>query len=143
MGPDLMKRPHDLRAILPISSNQPEGPDSLLYPFFPNNLLSRSSTVFCELWFNRPILLEESLNKMSNEKERETHVYMAKLAEQAERYEGINSIYWLRCASVCIVYVNFAFWDGSSVVSLIKNVKCMRYNGSISTEILVCGLVSA
>lgn len=28
---------------------------------------------------------------MSTEKERETHVYMAKLAEQAERYDG-NSI---------------------------------------------------
>ena len=29
---------------------------------------------------------------MSTEKERESHVYMAKLAEQAERYEGDASI---------------------------------------------------
>lgn len=28
---------------------------------------------------------------MSTEKERETHVYMAKLAEQAERYDGMRS----------------------------------------------------
>lgn len=31
------------------------------------------------------------MNKMSNEKERENHVYLAKLAEQAERYDGIYS----------------------------------------------------
>lgn len=29
-----------------------------------------------------------SLTTMSNEKERDSHVYMAKLAEQAERYDG-------------------------------------------------------
>jgi hypothetical protein len=34
-------------------------------------------------------------DKMSSDKERENHVYMAKLAEQAERYDGISldSIY--------------------------------------------------
>ena len=31
---------------------------------------------------------------MSTEKERETQVYMAKLAEQAERYEGFLSCYF-------------------------------------------------
>lgn len=31
--------------------------------------------------------------KMSTEKERETHVYLAKLAEQAERYDGMIKLY--------------------------------------------------
>lgn len=30
---------------------------------------------------------------MSTEKERDTHVYMAKLAEQAERYDGMVYVY--------------------------------------------------
>nr|XP_027096532.1 14-3-3-like protein GF14 iota [Coffea arabica] len=34
-----------------------------------------------------PSLIPSELSKMSTEKERETHVYLAKLAEQAERYE--------------------------------------------------------
>ncbi|KAJ0674341.1 putative 14-3-3 domain superfamily protein [Helianthus annuus] len=41
---------------------------------------------------------------MSNEKERETHVYTAKLAEQAERYEGMRE-----CVCVCVCNVNLFY----------------------------------
>ena len=54
----------------------------------------------------------EKKKKMSTEKERETQVYLAKLAEQAERYEGFVRIFlfvlricW--CLNVCCLhYIN-------------------------------------
>ncbi|KAK2966692.1 hypothetical protein RJ640_007979 [Escallonia rubra] len=57
----------------------------------------------------------------SAEKERETHVYMAKPAEQAERYEGHISI-----RSVCI----FAF-------ELIEMVDCMKKVAKLDVELTV------
>jgi hypothetical protein len=47
---------------------------------------------------------------MSTEKERETHVYMAKLAEQAERYDG-NSISRFFTVSCGQGIVFFFFFD--------------------------------
>lgn len=57
---------------------------------------------------------------MSTEKERETHVYMAKLAEQAERYDGMSIFFpamyvgfsarilfpciWLACLRLCFYF---------------------------------------
>ena len=50
---------------------------------------------------------------MSTEKERETHVYMAKLAEQAERYDGNFNLYITRFfvfASTCIGFFLMDNW---------------------------------
>lgn len=58
---------------------------------------------------------------MSTEKERETHVYMAKLAEQAERYDGINfyaQIYILMCSE----YILYCFVQ---IVVFVRN--CIQH----------------
>jgi len=51
---------------------------------------------------------------MSTDKERETHVYMAKLAEQAERYDGNFNLYLTRFfivfASTCFGFFLMDNW---------------------------------
>lgn len=59
---------------------------------------------------------------MSTEKERETHVYIAKLAEQAERYEGIRYfhisiidsqlILMVQCFGICVSCMYVCGMDG-------------------------------
>jgi hypothetical protein len=44
---------------------------------------------------------------MSTEKERESYVYMAKLAEQAERYDGACAFFSLLCLSRVCKYLEF------------------------------------
>lgn len=45
---------------------------------------------------------------MSSDKDRETHVYMAKLAEQAERYEG-KHIFMCACVQMNVHYYIYTF----------------------------------
>jgi len=49
---------------------------------------------------------------MSTEKERETHVYMAKLAEQAERYDGnsISRFFTVSCGQGIVFFFFLDSW---------------------------------
>lgn len=79
---------------------------------------------------------------MSTEKERESHVYLAKLAEQAERYDGETQIRAFPCLALkpCV----FSAFSGLDFIcySLFFFIElrflCIQSLGSVSWRISLC-----
>ncbi len=73
---------------------------------------------------------------MGTEKERERYVYLAKLSEQAERYDGIFSLASCCAWGACVIIVAFV----CSFVSFVFPHDCLYYG--LLVDALGCRSVS-